>query len=79
MCSSDLDVLKAKAIGYLVLYNFMFILPLVVIFLGVYFGVKSKQITNIFHKHLAGLKLLNALLFIVLGVFLIIISLGLLH
>ncbi len=76
---SQMNVLKAKAISYLALYNFMFILPLVVVFLGVYHGVKSKQIANVFHKHLASLKLLNALLFIGLGAFLIIVSLGWLH
>lgn len=71
---SKVSVLRAKAIVYLALYNFMFILPLIVVFLAVYFGVKSEYIANLFRKHLAGLKLLNALLFLGIGALLIIVS-----
>ena len=58
---------RPLAVAYLVAYNLMFILPLVVVFLLAYFGVASARLTSFFRKHLAGVKFATALLFIVLG------------
>lgn len=66
--------LRMHALGYLVLYNLMFILPLAVIFLLVYFGVKSTALTKFAQKNLATTKLLLTILFLGLGVLLFIVS-----
>jgi uncharacterized membrane protein YuzA (DUF378 family) len=66
--------LKTKAMFYLVIYNLLFILPLVVIFLAAYFGATSNKISGIFAKHVSTIKILTALLFFVLAVFMFIMS-----
>ena len=60
--------LRTSALAYLLLYNLMFILPLVVVFLVTYFGVSSERLAALLTRHLAALKLGMALLFIALGV-----------
>ncbi len=59
--------LRANAFLYLVLYNVMFILPLVVIFVLVYYGTTSKQLTGFFRGNAAWVKALTAILFGALG------------
>ena len=63
--------LKLEALGYLLLYNLMFIAPLVVIFLFALLGVTSGQFAKFLKKHLSLIKIVMALLFFSLGVFLI--------
>ncbi len=63
--------LRGHAIAYLILYNLMFILPLVIIFLLTFYGTTSKELTLFFRAKVATFKLLTALLFAVLGVWLI--------
>ncbi|MBU4346396.1 MAG: hypothetical protein KKH29_03600 [Candidatus Omnitrophica bacterium] len=63
--------LKLEALGYLLLYNLMFILPLLAIFLLCLFGLASEQFAQIFKRHLLGVKILMAIIFFVLGIFLI--------
>jgi len=60
-----------KAFAYLLIYNFMFIVPLLVIFLMALLGVTSGQFTKFLRSHLLSIKMLLALLFFVLGIFLI--------
>ncbi|MCE5277842.1 MAG: hypothetical protein ABFD92_03645 [Planctomycetaceae bacterium] len=63
----ELPSLRAQALPYLLLYNIMFILPLVVIlFLG-YKGVTSERLGDFMHRHLVGMKLGMAALFAALG------------
>ncbi|MEI6832190.1 MAG: hypothetical protein WCK61_05740 [Candidatus Omnitrophota bacterium] len=62
---------KFEAFLYLLLYNVMFILPLILIFILALFGVTSTQFAEFLKKHLAMIKLLMALLFLVLGFVLI--------
>ncbi|MFC1805015.1 cytochrome c biogenesis CcdA family protein [Candidatus Omnitrophota bacterium] len=62
---------KLSALGYLLTYNFMFILPLIVIFVFALFGTTSAQFASYLKKHLLGIKLAMALLFFALGGFLI--------
>jgi sulfite exporter TauE/SafE/glutaredoxin len=64
---SGVPELRVNAYAYLVLYNLMFILPLVVIFLLVYYGTTSKQLTGFFRANAALVKLLTAVLFAGLG------------
>jgi len=63
--------LKLQALGYLVLYNIMFIVPLFIIFLFALLGVTSEQFSKILKKHLSAIKIVMAILFFSLGVFLL--------
>lgn len=64
--------LRINALGYLVLYNLMFVLPLVIIFLLVFYGTTSKQLTGFFQSNAALVKLLTAILFAALGGWLVV-------
>lgn len=59
--------LKLRALWYLVLYNLMFILPLLVIFLFAVFGTTSEKFSGFFKKRLIFVKILMAVLFFGLG------------
>jgi len=63
--------LKIHALGYLLLYNFMFIVPLLIIFMLALMGVTSMQFAKFLKKHLLGIKIFMAVIFFALGVFLI--------
>lgn len=60
---------------YLFIYNLMFILPLVIIFMVFYFGITSDKIMLLFQKNIAAIKLLSFILFLLLSVLLILIKL----
>ncbi len=62
--------LRVHAFFNLVLYNIMFIIPLVAIFIAVFFGVTSDKMALLTKGHTGTVKLLTAILFIGLGVFL---------
>jgi protein-disulfide isomerase len=62
--------LRLTAIAYLILYNLMFVIPLIVIFMVAYWGISSRQLTAIFQKQAGMVKLLTAILLGVLGVWL---------
>ncbi|MDD5614110.1 MAG: hypothetical protein PHQ54_03445 [Candidatus Omnitrophica bacterium] len=64
-------MVKIKALGYLLLYNVMFTVPLIVIFLLGLWGVTSQQFAGFMKKNLGIIKLTTALLFIAIGVMLI--------
>jgi len=59
--------LKLEALGYLLFYNLLFILPLLVIFILALVGVTSGQLSQIFKKRLGLIKILMAVLFFILG------------
>lgn len=63
--------MKTAAVGYLLLYNVMFILPLVGILAMSYFGVRSEALGNMLRKRLALAKLGMAGLFVGLGILVI--------
>jgi hypothetical protein len=48
----------------------MFIIPLVAIFVAVFFGITSEKMALVTKEHTGTVKLLTAILFIGLGVFL---------
>lgn len=60
--------LRIKAVTYLVLYNLMFILPLIVIFFLSLLGFSSQKFNNFLKRNVGGIKLLMAVLFFILGV-----------
>jgi len=59
--------MQAQAGFYLVLYNLMFILPLVVVFVLAYLGTTSQQLGMLIHRHTAKVKLATAGLFLLLA------------
>lgn len=62
--------LRIKAYGYLLLYNIMFVIPLLCVFLITYLGTTSEQL-NLFLKKRAGIiKLLTAVMFFTMAIFL---------
>ena len=69
---SSIPEMRLQAIFYLVIYNLLFILPLVVIFVLVYFGTTSKDLTKFLQERAALVKFLMGLLFIALGSWLLI-------
>lgn len=63
--------LKLQALEYLLLYNFMFVVPLLAIFILALFGVTSGQFSGFLKKHLLAIKILMAILFFGFGIYLI--------
>jgi cytochrome c biogenesis protein CcdA len=61
---------RARAALALVIYNLMFIVPLIVVFLLAYFGTTSQQLTGWMTRHAAGVKLGTAVLFLLLAAWL---------
>jgi len=59
--------MQAQAGFYLVLYNLMFIVPLVVVFVLAYLGTTSQQLGLLIHRHTAKVKLATAALFFLLA------------
>jgi len=62
---------KLQALGYLLLYNIMFIVPLLVIFVLALLGTSSQQFSGFLRKRLGSIKILMAILFFGLGVYLL--------
>ena len=59
--------LRAKAFLYLVIYNVMFVVPLLVVFLLALTGVTSKQFEAFARRHLGIIKIAMAAIFFALG------------
>ncbi|OQX81363.1 MAG: hypothetical protein B6D56_02810 [Candidatus Omnitrophica bacterium 4484_70.1] len=66
--------LRFKALLYLVVYNLMFIFPLIVIFLLFLLGISSQTFNNFLKKHLGIFKLALASVFLGLGLFILLLS-----
>ncbi len=64
---ANIPSLKASAISYLLLYNFMFIVPLLIIFGIVCWGVTSEQLAFFLKKRASSIKLFTSLLFFALA------------
>lgn len=64
---TNLPSLRTSAISYLILYNLMFIIPLLAIFGVTYWGVTSEQVSFFFQKRASTIKLLTSLLFFTLA------------
>lgn len=55
--------LRIRAIGYLILYNLVFILPLVIVFVLAYYGTTSYQLGRFLERNTARVKLGAVVLF----------------
>jgi hypothetical protein len=64
---TNIPALRASAISYLLLYNLMFIIPLLAIFGIVYWGVTSEQLALFLKKRATTIKLITSLLFFALA------------
>lgn len=73
----SMENLKAKALVYLILYNFMFVIPLIVITVFAYKGATSERITVWFRKNIATIKLFTGIIFLLLFTYLFIKTLSL--
>ena len=72
---TNIPSLRGSAIFYLILYNVVYILPLMVIFGIVYWGTTSEQLALFLQRRTSTIKLLTALFFFLLAGILIIILL----
>lgn len=61
-----------SAVGYLLVYNLAFILPLVVIFISAWAGLRSERLITLQKRHTATLRFATALLFLALWVVLLV-------
>ncbi|NLY76121.1 MAG: hypothetical protein GX075_12610 [Firmicutes bacterium] len=59
----EVSAVRLRAIGYLLLYNFIFVMPLVMVFVGVYLGLTNEVVTGLVRRHLLKVKLLTAFFF----------------
>jgi cytochrome c biogenesis protein CcdA/glutaredoxin len=62
--------LRVRAVGYLALYNLLFVLPLIVVFILAYYGTSSKELTRFLERNAAMVKLGMVVLFASLSVWL---------
>ncbi len=63
--------LKIKGIFYLIIYNFMFVVPLIFIFLGVYFGISQRALGKFMRENVGKIKLIMSIIFFILSGYLI--------
>ena len=62
--------LRVRAVLYLVIYNLLFVLPLIVVFILAYYGTTSKELTRFLQRNAATVKLGMVLLFASLALWL---------
>jgi len=67
----DVPEMQTNAYLYLLLYNLAYVVPLIVIFVLVYFGASSEQLGDFITKRTAAIKLLTILVFFALAGWLI--------
>jgi cytochrome c biogenesis protein CcdA len=68
---SSVPAMRGQALLYLLLYNLMFIMPLIVVFVLAYYGTTSKQFTEFLRKHAGAVKIGMAIVFLSLATWLI--------
>jgi cytochrome c biogenesis protein CcdA/thiol-disulfide isomerase/thioredoxin len=67
---SSIPELRVQALFFLILYNLLFIVPLIVVFILAYFGTTSKDLTTFLQKHTAAVKMGMVILFLGLAIWL---------
>ncbi len=72
----SMESLRGQATFYLILYNLIFILPLVLIFLAAYYGTTAQKFHSLLVKKAALIKMLTTLLFIALAIYMAFLSLN---
>ena len=70
---AGVEGMRANAIAYLLLYNLMFIVPLLIVFGCVYWGTTSVQLGGVLQRHLVTVKVAIGLLLFGLGTWLVLI------
>ena len=70
---------QTQTLIYLLVYNFIFVLPLLVILFMVYFGMNVKKVQNWKDKQKKWMRLFTGLIMVALGVLLILYGKGLIH
>jgi cytochrome c biogenesis protein CcdA/glutaredoxin len=73
---ASLPELRAQAMAYLLLYNLLFIAPLIVVFVLVYFGTTSFQLGEFLQENVARVKFAMVVVFAALTLWLIAALLG---
>jgi len=68
---SSIPSMRGQALLYLMLYNLMFIVPLIVVFILAFYGTSSKQFTDFLRKHAGAVKIGMAIVFLILAAWLI--------
>ena len=68
---SSVPAMRGQAMFYLVLYNLMFIVPLIIVFILAFYGTTSKQFTEFLRKHAGAVKIGMAIVFLLLAAWLI--------
>ena len=68
--------MRASAVSYLLLYNAMFIVPLVIVFLAAYWGTTSERMGMLISRQASTVKLATAVLFLLMGGWLALTVLG---
>ena len=68
---STIPEMRGQAVFFLVLYNLMFIVPLIIVFILAFYGTTSKQFTAFLKKHAAAVKIGMAIVFLLLAAWLI--------
>ncbi len=63
--------LRVQALFYLLLYNVLFVVPLVVVFLLAYWGTTSERLGQFVNRRTGAIKLATAGLFLVLGAWMV--------
>ena len=69
---AGIEGIRAHATAYLLLYNLMFIVPLIVVFGCVYWGTTSLQLGGVLQRHLVAVKVGIGLLLFGLGTWLLV-------
>lgn len=70
---AGVEDMRVNAVAYLLLYNLMFIVPLLVVFGCVYWGTTSAQLGGILQQHLVTVKVAISVLLFGLGTWLVLI------
>lgn len=70
---AGIESMRTNAIAYLLLYNFMFIVPLLIVFGCVFWGATSTQLGGVLQRHLVTVKVAISILLFGLGTWLILI------
>ena len=68
---SHVPELRANALIYLLLYNFMFVVPLIIVFMFTYWGTTSQQWAELSKRNFGKVKLAMTILFFGLAILLI--------
>jgi thiol-disulfide isomerase/thioredoxin len=69
---SNVPELRANALIYLLIYNFMFVVPLILVFLFTYWGTSSQKWAELNKRHFGTVKIIMTVLFFGLAILLII-------